>query len=158
MESTQKAIDMKINSEDEFHNILQDMYDVEECFEGMHSWVGSVLSEEYRELLTILADDSNEHRKRLDTLISKIDGFKLKEKRKNKLDFKEDLEDKTILNLILENDHSALYNYSILKTKVDKEFLSKIMDEKDIPDYYETLDSIIEDELKHIKMLRTALE
>ncbi len=91
-------------------------------------------------------------------MISKIDGFELKEKRENKLDFKEDLDDKAILNLILENDHSALYNYSILKIKVDKEFLSKIMDEEDIPDYYETLDIIIEDELKHIKMLRTALE
>lgn len=150
---------MKIDSKEEFYDTLQNIYSIEEYFEGMHYWVGRIISEpRYDDLLTRLAEDSKEHKERLDELISKIEGFKPEENDKDGFDFEKDLEDEKILDTVLENDHSALYHYSLLKKSVDEELLLKMMNEGDISSYHETLEFLIQEELKHIKMLRSELD
>ncbi len=150
---------LKIDSKEEFFRLLQNMYCTEECFEGMQSWVGKILSdEEYRGILAELAGDSKEHKESVEDLISKIEGIEPKEKDIKRFDFEEGDSDEKILKKVLENDHSALYHYSLLRRAVSEEFLSEMMDEEDIRSYYETLDHLIEEEIKHIRTVRSELE
>lgn len=154
-----RASDIEIKSEEEFHKILQDMYCTEECFEGMHYWVGDVLSKaENSEILRKLADDSNEHKDGIEELISKIEGIEPEDKDMDKFDFEEDVDDENILKTVLETDYSALYHYSLLKTNLEKDLLSELLSEEDKKFYHETLDRIIEDELRHIRILRSNLD
>lgn len=151
--------EMRIDSKEEFYSTLQDLYCTEDCFEGMHSWVGTVLSErKYKDILSELADDSSEHKKKLKELFSKMEGLEPKEEDIESFDFEEGGDDEAILKTVLENDYSALYHYSLLKVTVDKELLTKMLDEEDVQDYYETLEYLIEEELRHIKMLRSELD
>lgn len=150
---------MEIDSREEFDDLISGMYCTENCFEGMQSWVGNIISsEKTKEVLTLLADDSHEHKKRLEELISKIDGIEPDEKLMDEFDFKKGMDDRDILESILERDQSALYNYSLMKIHVDKEFLKTVMSEEDIESFYETLEYLIKEEIKHIKLLRSKLD
>ncbi len=59
---------------------------------------------------------------------------------------------------MLENDYDALYHYSLLKNHVDKDFLRELLDEKDVRTFFETLEYLIKEELRHISILKSELE
>ncbi len=74
-----ESMDMTIDSKEELNDILQKIYCIEDRFEGMNSWVGTILSDgETRGVLAVLADDSMEHRESLEYLISRIGGLNQK--------------------------------------------------------------------------------
>lgn len=159
MENSRSASDINIDSEEEFYGILEEMYCVEDCFEGMHYWIGKIISDErYDEVLTKLADDSEDHKKKLGELISRIEGLEPEEKDRDRFEFEEGDDDEEVLKKILENDYSALYHYTLLKTQVDEDLLKEILGEEDVPWFHEILDDLIKSELEHINILKAELD
>lgn len=154
-----ESMDMTIDSKEELNDILKKMYCVEDCFEGMNSWIGTVMSDEgARDVLTVLADDSKEHRDKLDDLISRVEWIEAERNQVSEFDLKEGDDKKTILKKVLKNDYDALFHYSLLKNHVDKGFLREVLDEKDVETFFETLEYLIKEELRHISILKSELE
>ena len=150
--------DMIIDSKEKLKRYFEDILVIENNFEKMYSWLAHILTEEkYNDILQELSEESEAHMNTIRNLSSKIEGIEIEERDEDLLEFEEDLKDEEILWRIHDYENLAHYYYSYLKNHIDKEFLKEILSQENIDSFFDSLDFLIKEELRHITLLKSAM-
>lgn len=150
--------DMIIDNEEKLKRYFEDILVIENNFEKMYSWLAHILTEEkYSDILKELSKESEAHMNTIKDLLIKIRGIEIEERDEDLFDFDEDLEDEEILWKIHDYENLAHYYYSYLKNHIDREFLQEILSQENIDSFFESLDFLIKEELRHIRLLKSAI-
>ena len=146
---------MSISTKEELQFLLHRGLEFEKKFELISAWKGFVaVNSTNRKTVLALARDSHEHRLKLENLLEKLD----LEAPTNEIpdvtfDF-DGMLDAEILQKIIEQDEMVLDFYTELAEKTDPKLVVALSGEKNGDFFYETLKRIVEDEKRHVRMVK----
>lgn len=150
--------DMIIDSKEKLKKYFEDILVIEKNFEKMYSWLAHILTEEkYGDILEELSKESEVHMDTIKDLLNKIEGIEIEEREEDLLELDEDLKDEEILWKIHDYENLAHYYYSYLKNHIDRGFLRDVMSQENIDSFFDSLDFLIKEELRHIRLLKSAM-
>ena len=146
---------MAISTKEELQFLLHRGWEIEKKFESLAAWKGFVsIDSSHRMVVLTLARESHKHRLSLEKLLKKL-GLEAptNEIPGGTFDFTGML-DAEILQKIIMQDEIARDLYTKILENIDPKFISILSDEKRIEFLRLTLRHIVEDETRHINMVR----
>lgn len=151
-------MDIRIADIEELGQYLTRAYWIESEMEIVVQWEAyMVLPETYRDVLFRLSHDSAAHKTYLKRISSKLEGFDLEESIKKmsdrKFEFK-GLIDEEIMAEILKFEYLSLDLYEKLYQHSSMKYIYKTWTCEDPEDYFKTLYWLIEQEKKHIELVK----
>ena len=153
--SSHFVIYLTISSKEELQFLIHRAWEIEKKFESLSAWKSFVsMGSSHRLTVLTLAKESHAHRLNLEKLL-KILGFEVStnEIPEVSFDFVGMLPSEMLLKIV-EYDEMAKELYTqILENTSSQAFLT-LFKEKDIEFFYKTLKQMIDDETKHICMVR----
>jgi rubrerythrin len=147
---------MSISTKEELEFLLHRGLDIEKKFELMSAWKGFVtVDSSRRKIVLILARESNKHALDLEKMLKTL-GLKLPadELVQEIFDF-EGMLDSEVLYKIIRQDEIAADIYSELVEKTDPKLVRSLSGIDDTSFFYQTLKQIIEDEKRHVSMVKS---
>lgn len=135
--------------------LLHRGWEIEKKFESLSSWKAFVtVGSNFRNTILTLILDEEKHRSDLEKLIKGLNlGAPAEEIGEVGFDFcgKCDAE---ILEEVAKQDEIARDLYSAIEEKTDPKLVTKLSGRKDTKFFYQKLNQMVEDEKRHIEMLR----
>jgi hypothetical protein len=147
---------MSISTKEELQFLLHRALEIEKKFESISAWKGFVsVDPNYRKTVLVLARDSYKHRLDIEQLLKKLH-FELptSELPDETFDF-EGMLDSEILYRIVEQDEIVADLYAELVEKTDTKLVSSLSGAEDVSFFYDKLKLIVEDELRHVRMVKS---
>jgi rubrerythrin len=147
------ALLVEIRTGEELANFLRKALEIEAGFESVSQWEGyiSVKMDEFRDVVFELISESEKHRILVETMISKIKmspGSESPPLKSPVFNFKNKTEFEIMMDL-LKYEKLAYDTYLNIKEALIDSNLSGLLDEKDVPFFFSTLDVLIRDEAEH---------
>lgn len=149
---------MAISTKEELQFMLHRGWEIEKKFESLAALEGFVsIKSDHRMTVLTLARDSNKHRLQLEKLLTTL-GLEAptNEIPERAFDFTGMLEAEALAKIV-ENDEMARDLYKNLLENVDPKVVSALSGEENTDFFYQTLEKLVEDETKHIGMVRQVL-
>jgi hypothetical protein len=146
---------MIISTKEELQFLLHRGWEIEKKFESLSAWKGFIsVDSTCRMTVLTLARDSHKHRFNLEKLL-KILGLKAptSEIPEGTFDFAGML-DSEILRKTIEQDEIARDLYIKIVENVDPKVISNLSGGKGVEFFYQILKHMVEDETRHINMVR----
>jgi hypothetical protein len=149
------VIQLAISTKEELQFLIHRAWEIEKKFESLSAWKGFIsYGATYRSKVLRLASDSYLHRLNLEKLLKTL---KLEapsnEIPDESFDFG-DMLDLEALQKIVEYDGMARDLYTKIVENTNPKILSSLYNEKDIENFFQTLKQMVEDETRHINMVR----
>jgi hypothetical protein len=147
---------MSISTKKELQFLLHRALEIEKKFESVSAWKGFVsVDTNYRKTVLVLARDSYKHRLDLEQLLNTLHlELPTSELPDETFDF-EGMLDSEILYRIVEQDEIVADLYSELVAMTDPKLVSSLSGAEDVSFFYEKLKRIVEDELRHVRMVKS---
>lgn len=152
--------DIVIEDIEELESLLSRVYWIEQEFEQMLLWDAfTSVDEKYRDILFLLAHDSEKHKIMLKRVIENIKGIELdtiKENIKERKSMKSRLSmiDEEILAEIGKNDVLALELYTNIHKYTSRSFIESIWEGEDPDTFFKTFKTLMAYEKKHVEILK----
>ena len=146
---------MAISTKEELQFLLHRGWEIEKKFESLSAWSGFVaVGSNYRMTVLTLAKDSHLHRLNLEKLLKTLDlEAPTNEIPEGTFDFTGML-DSEILQKTIEQDEIVRDLYTKIVENTDPKIVSALSGGKDVEFFYQTLKQMVEDETRHINMVR----
>ena len=146
---------MAISTKEELQFLLHRGWEIEKKFESLSAWKGFVsVGPNNRMIVLTLARDSHKHRVNLERLLKKLDlEAPTNEIPEETFDFTGML-DSEILQKTIRQDEIVRDLYTKIVENIDPKLASALSGGKDVEFFYRTLKQMIEDETRHIDMVR----
>ena len=146
---------MSISTKEELQFLLHRGLEIEKKFESISAWEGFVtVDSDNRKTVLTLARDSHMHRLDLEKLLETLNlEAATNEIPDAKFDFGGML-DAEILQKIIARDEIAADLYTELAEKTDPKLVAALSGLKNVEFFYKTLEHIVEDEKKHMHMVK----
>ena len=146
---------MAISTREELQFLLHRGWELEKKFESLSAWKGFVsVGSDYRMTILTLARDSHRHRLNLEELLQKL-GLEAPTNEIPEVTFDFDgMLDSEILHKTIEQDEIARDLYTKIVESNDPEIISALFGSENIKFFYQTLKQMVEDETRHIAMVR----
>ena len=147
---------MSISTKEELQFLLHRGLEIEKKFESMSAWKGFVTVDSYhRKIVLVLARESNKHGLDLEKMLKTL-GLELPTDEFVQEIFNfEGMLDSEILYKIIRQDEIAADIYSELVEKTDPKLVRSLSGNDDTSFFYQTLKRIIEDEKRHVSMIKS---
>ena len=147
---------MSISTKEELQFLLHRAFEIEKKFESVSAWKGFVsVDSTYRKTVLVLARDSHKHRLDLEQLLNKLHlELPTSEIPDETFDF-EGMLDSEILYRIVEQDQMVADLYGELVEMTDPKLVSSLSGTDDVSFFYDGLKRIVEDELRHVQMVKS---
>ena len=147
---------MSISTKEELQFLLHRALEIEKKFESISAWKGFVsVDSNYRKTVLVLARDSFQHRLDLEKLLKTLHlELPTDELPDETFDFQGMLASE-ILYKIVGQDEVAADLYSELVEKTDPELVASLSGTEDVSFFFEKLNRIVEDELRHVNMVKS---
>ena len=147
---------MSISTKEELQFLLHKGLEIEKNFESMAAWKGFVtVASYYRKIVLVLARESNRHALDLEKMLKTL-GFELPTSEFIQEIFNfEGMLDSEILHKIIRQDEIAADIYSELVEKTDPKLVMSLSGSDDTSFFYQTLKRIVEDEKRHVSMVKS---
>ncbi len=147
---------MVISTKEELEFLIHRSWEIEKNFELLSIWEGFVsVGVIHRKTLLKLAKDSQKHKLDLEKLfeILNLEYPKIMIPRQS-FDF-ENMLDIEILQKIIKNDEAVLDLYSEIFEKTDPKLIASLSGRKNTDFFFNIFDKLIEDEKRHVNIVRT---
>lgn len=146
---------MTISTREELQFLLHRALEIEKDFESLSVWKGFVsISSKYRPTVLTLARDSHKHRLGLEKILKKLNLDSVTDEiPEETFNFKGML-DMEILQKIVENDQIVADLYGELVKKTDPKLVARLSDTDEVDFFYDALSQLVDDENRHVKMVR----
>jgi hypothetical protein len=146
---------LSISTKEELQFLLHRGWEIEKKFESLSAWKGFVsMGSTYRSTVLTLARESYMHRLNLEKLLKTLDlEAPTNEIPEGTFDFTGML-DSEILQKTIEQDEIARDLYTKIVENTDPKIVSALSGGKDVEFFYQTLKQMVEDETRHINMVR----
>lgn len=146
---------MAISTKEELQFLLHRGWEIEKKFEYLSAWKGFVtVALTYRMTLLTLARDSHKHKLNLEKLLKILNlEAPTNEIPDETFDFA-GMFDAEILQKIIEQDEIVADLYTELEEKTDPKLIATLANEKGVEFFYQMLKQMVEDEKRHVKMVR----
>jgi hypothetical protein len=148
---------LSISTKEELQFLLHRAWEIEKKFESLSAWKGFVsIGQTYRSTVLTLARESYNHRLNLEKLLKTLNlEVSTNEIPEGVFDFTGML-DLEVIQKIVENDEIVRDLYTKIVESTDPKLVSDLSGEKNVDFFYQTLKRMIEDETRHISMVRKA--
>lgn len=146
---------MAISTKEDLQFLLHRGWEIEKNFESLTAWKSFVsVNSTHRMTVLTLVRDSHKHRLNLEKLLKTL-GLEAptKEIPEKIFDFTGML-DAEILQKTIEQDEIARDLYTKILEDTDPKLVSALSGRKTVDFFYQTLKDMVEDEKKHIKMVK----
>jgi len=146
---------LSISTKEELQFLLHRGWEIEKKFESLSAWKGFVaVGSAYRKTTLTLARDSHKHRLDLEKLLETLDlEAPTNEIPEGTFDFV-GMFDSEILQKIIGNDEIAADLYAELAEKTDPKLVATLSGAENVEFFYQTLKQLIDDEKRHVNMVR----
>jgi len=146
---------LSISTKEELQFLLHRAWEIEKKFESLSAWKGFVsMGSTYRSTVLTLARESYVHRLNLEKLLKTLDlEAPTNEIPEGTFDFTGML-DLEMLQKTIEQDEIARDLYTKIVENTDPKIVSALSGGKDVEFFYQTLKQMVEDETRHISMVR----
>ena len=146
---------MAISTKEELQFLLHRGWEIEKKFESLSAWQGFVsVGSDYRMTILTLATDSHKHRLNLEELLQKLDlEAPTNEIPEVTFDF-DGMLDSEMLHKTIEQDEIARDLYVKIVDTIDLKTVSTLFGSENVEFFYQTLKRMVEDETRHISMVR----
>ncbi len=146
---------MTISSKEELQFLIHRAWEIEKKFESLSAWKSFVsMGSSNRLTVLTLARESHAHRLNLEKLL-KILGLEMPTNEIPEVTFEfEGVLPSEMLSKIVEYDEMARDLYNHILENTNSQIISTLYRDKDNEFYYKVLKQMIEDETKHIRMVR----
>lgn len=146
---------MTISSKEELQFLIHRAWEIEKKFESLSAWKSFVsMGSSNRLTVLTLARESHAHRLNLEKLL-KILGLEVPTNEIPEVTFEfEGVLPSEMLSKIVEYDEMARDLYNHILENTNSQIISTLYRDKDNEFYYKVLKQMIEDETKHIRMVR----
>lgn len=146
---------MTISSKEELQFLIHRAWEIEKKFESLSAWKSFVsMGSSNRLTVLTLARESHAHRLNLEKLL-KILGLEMPTNEIPEVTFEfESVLPSEMLSKIVEYDEMARDLYNHILENTNSQIISTLYRDKDNEFYYKVLKQMIEDETKHIRMVR----
>jgi hypothetical protein len=144
-----------ISTKEELQYLLHRAWEIEKKFESLSAWTSYISTEsKYRSTVLILAQESYQHRLNLEKILKKL-GLDAPTNEIPEISFDfNGLFYSEILEKTVEYDDMARELYTQIFEKTDPKIVSFLIDGNDTAFFYDQLKQMIEDEIRHIGMVR----
>ena len=149
------VVSLSISTKDELQFLLHRAWEIEKKFESLSAWKGFVsVGLGFRSMVLTLARESYAHRLDLEKLLKTLDlEMPTNEIPEGVFDFAGML-DSEVVQKIVENDETVRDLYTELVENTDPKLVLASSGQKNVDFFYQILKSMIEDETRHITMVR----
>jgi hypothetical protein len=146
---------LSISTKEELQFLLHRAWEIEKKFESLSAWKGFVsVGQTFRSTVLTLARESYTHRLNLENLLKTLNlEMPTNEMSDGVFDFSGML-DLEVIQKIVENDEVVKDLYTKLVESTDPKIVSDLSGEKNGDCLYQTLKRMIEDETRHISMVK----
>jgi len=146
---------LSISTKEELQFLLHRAWEIEKKFESLSAWKGFVsVGKTFRSTVLTLARESYTHRLNLENLLKTLNlEMPTNEISDGVFDFTGML-DMEVIQKIVENDEVVKDLYTKLVESTDPKIVSDLFGEKNADWLYQTLKRMIEDETRHISMVK----
>jgi len=146
---------LTISSKEELQFLIHRAWEIEKKFESLSAWKSFVsMGSSNRLTVLTLARESHAHRLNLEKLL-KILGLEVPTNEIPEVTFEfEGVLPSEMLSKIVEYDEMARDLYNHILENTNSQIISTLYRDKDNEFYYKVLKQMIEDETKHIRMVR----
>jgi len=146
---------LSISTKEELQFLLHRAWEIEKKFESLSAWKGFVsVGQTFRSTVLTLARESYTHRLNLENLLKTLNlEMPTNEMSDGVFDFTGMLGMETIQKIV-ENDEIVKDLYTKLVENTDPKIVSDLCGEKNADCLYQTLQRLIEDETRHISMVK----
>ena len=146
---------MAISTKEELQFLLHRGWEIEKKFESLSVWKAFVaVGSAYRKTILTLGRDSQKHRLALEKLLKTLNIESPTNKMvEGNFDFS-DKHDSETLQEIAKQDEIAKDLYSEIAEKTDPKLIVTLSGEKAVDLFYRTLKQLVNDEEKHVKMVK----
>ena len=147
---------MAISTKEELQFLLHRSWEIEKNFESLSVWKGFVaLDSNYRKTVLTLARDSLKHRLELEKLLKTLNLESPNSEIIKEIFNFEGMLDVEILQKIVGHDETVADLYSELIEKTESKLVISLSGAENVDFFYETLNQLVEDEQRHVKMVRS---
>ena len=146
---------MSISTKEELQFLLHRAWEIEKNFESLSAWKGFVsVGQTFRSTVLTLARESYTHRLNLENLLKTLNlEMPTNEIPNGVFDFT-DMLDMEAMQKIVENDEMVKDLYTKIVESTDRKIVSDLFGEKNANCLYQILKRMIEDETRHISMVK----
>ena len=146
---------MAISTKEELQFLIHRGWEIEKKFESLSAWKGFVsVGSTYRMTVLTLAMDSHGHRLNLEKLLKKL-GLEAPTNEIPEVTFDfEGMLDSEVLQKTVEQDEVVRDLYKKIVEHTNPKIVSALSGENDVEFFYQTLKQMVEDETRHIAMVK----
>ena len=149
------VVQLAISTKEELQFLIHRAWEIEKKFESLSAWKSFVsMGSAYRSTILTLARESHLHRLNLEKLLKTL-GLEAptNEIPEGTFDFAS-MVDSEMLRKTVEHDEMAREVYTKILENTDPEIVSELSSGKGVEFFYQTLKQMVEDETRHISMVR----
>jgi hypothetical protein len=146
---------LSISTKEDLQFLLHRAWEIEKKFESLSAWKGFVsMGQTFRSTVLTLARESYNHRLNLEKLLKSLNLEAPTNEIPDGVFNFTDMLDLEAIQKIVENDELVRDLYAKIVESADPKVVSALSGEKNADFFYQTLKRMIEDETRHISMVR----